>query len=63
MTMLMAYAYGRPKLRDVLEPSETPITIELDIPKPSGVTYFNSMSPWDVKMASYTQLRVTMASD
>ena len=33
----MTYAYGRPNLRDVLEPSETPITIELNIPKPPGV--------------------------
>ena len=32
----MAYAYGRPNLRDVPE-SETPITIELNIPKPPGV--------------------------
>ncbi len=33
---LMAYAYGRPNFRDVPEP-ETPITIELNIPKPPGV--------------------------
>ena len=32
----MAYVYGRPNLRDVPEP-ETPITIELNIPKPPGV--------------------------
>jgi hypothetical protein len=32
----MTYAYGRPNLRDVPEP-ETPITIELNIPKPPGV--------------------------
>ena len=36
LTVLMTYAYGRPNLRDVLEP-ETPITIELNIPKPPGV--------------------------
>ena len=36
LTVLMAYAYGRPNLRDVPEP-ETPITIELNIPKPPGV--------------------------
>ena len=36
LTALMAYAYGRPNLRDVPEP-ETPITIELNIPKPPGV--------------------------
>ena len=36
LTTLMAYAYGRPNLRDVPEP-ETPITIELNIPKPPGV--------------------------
>ena len=36
LTVLMAYAYGRPNLRDVTEP-ETPITIELNIPKPRGV--------------------------
>ena len=36
LTALMAYAYGRPNLRDVPEP-ETPITIELNIPKPAGV--------------------------
>ena len=33
LTVLMTYAYGRPNLRDVPEP-ETPITIELNIPKP-----------------------------
>ena len=32
----MTYAYERPNLRDVPEP-ETPITIELNIPKPPGV--------------------------
>ena len=31
----MAYAYGRPNLRDLPEP-ETPITIELNIPKATG---------------------------
>ena len=36
LTLLMAYAYGRPNLRDVPEP-EPPITIELNIPKPPGV--------------------------
>ena len=36
LTVLMTYAYGRPNLRDVPEP-ETPITIELNIPKPPGV--------------------------
>ena len=36
MTALMACAYGRPNPRDVPEP-ETPITIELNIPKPPGV--------------------------
>ena len=36
LTMLMTYAYGHPNLRDVPEP-ETPITIELNIPKPPGV--------------------------
>ncbi len=36
LTVLMTYAYGRPNLRDVPEP-ETPITIELNIPKPAGV--------------------------
>ena len=36
LTVLMTYAYGRPNLRDVAEP-ETPITIELNIPKPPGV--------------------------
>ena len=36
LTALMAYVYGRPNLRDVPEP-ETPITIELNIPKPPGV--------------------------
>ena len=36
LTVLMAYAYGRPNFRDVPEP-ETPITIELNIPKPPGV--------------------------
>ena len=36
LTALMAYAYGRPNLRDVPEP-ETPLTIELNIPKPPGV--------------------------
>ena len=34
--VLMTYAYGRPNLWDVPEP-ETPITIELNIPKPPGV--------------------------
>ena len=36
LTASMAYAYGRPNPRDVPEP-ETPITIELNIPKPPGV--------------------------
>ena len=36
LTVLMTYAYGRPNPRDVPEP-ETPITIELNIPKPPGV--------------------------
>ena len=36
LTALMTYAYGRPNLREVPEP-ETPITIELNIPKPPGV--------------------------
>ena len=36
LTALMVYAYGRPNPRDVPEP-ETPITIELNIPKPPGV--------------------------
>ncbi len=36
LTVLMTYAYGRSNLRDVPEP-ETPITIELNIPKPPGV--------------------------
>ena len=35
LTGLMTYGYGRPNLRDVPEP-ETPITIELNIPKPRG---------------------------
>ena len=35
-TVLMTYGYGRPNLRDMAEP-ETPITIELNIPKPPGV--------------------------
>ena len=42
LTVLMTYAYGRPNLRDVLEPSETPITIELNIPKPPGVRHTDS---------------------
>ena len=33
LMVLMTYAYGRPNPRDVPEP-ETPITIELNIPKP-----------------------------
>ena len=33
---LMAYAYERPHLRDVPEP-ETPLAIELNIPKTPGV--------------------------
>ena len=41
LTALMAYAYGRPNPRDVPEP-ETPITIELNIPKPPGVSSTNS---------------------
>ena len=41
LTALMAYAYGRPNLRDVPEP-ETPITIELNIPKPPGVMHADS---------------------
>ena len=36
LAVLMAYAYGRPNLRDVPEP-ETLIAIELNIPKPPGV--------------------------
>ena len=36
LTALMAYAYGRPNLRDVPEP-EAPITIEWNIPKLPGV--------------------------
>jgi hypothetical protein len=36
LTALMAYAYGRPNLRDVPE-QETPITFELNTPKPTGV--------------------------
>ena len=36
LTVLMTYAYGRPNLRDVPEP-ETPLTIELNIPKPPDV--------------------------
>ena len=36
LTVLMTYAYGRPNFRDVPEP-ETPLTIELNIPKPPGV--------------------------
>jgi hypothetical protein len=36
LTVLMTDAYGRPNPRDVPEP-ETPITIELNIPKPPGV--------------------------
>ena len=36
LTTLMAHACGHPHLRDVPEP-ETPITIELNIPKPPGV--------------------------
>ena len=36
LTALMAYAYERPNPRDVPEP-ETPLTIELNIPKPPGV--------------------------
>jgi len=36
LMVLMTYAYGRPNPRDVPEP-ETPITIELNIPKPPGV--------------------------
>ena len=42
LTVLMTYAYGRPNLRDVPEP-ETPITIELNIPKPPGVMRADSM--------------------
>ena len=41
LTVLMTYAYGRPNSRDVPEP-ETPITIELNIPKPPGVRYTDS---------------------
>ena len=41
LTVLMTYAYGRPNPRDVPEP-ETPITIELNIPKPPGVSSTNS---------------------
>ena len=41
LTALMAYAYGRPNLRDVPEP-ETPITIELNIPKPPGAMHTDS---------------------
>ena len=41
LTVLMTYAYGRPNLRDVPEP-ETPITIELNIPKPPGVMHADS---------------------
>ena len=37
LTALMAYAYGRPNPRDVPEP-ETPLTTELNIPKPPGVS-------------------------
>ena len=36
LAVLMTYAYGRPNPRDVPEP-DTPITIELNIPKPPGV--------------------------
>ena len=36
LMVLMTYAYGRPNPRDVPEP-ETPITSELNIPKPPGV--------------------------
>jgi hypothetical protein len=36
LTVLMTYAYGRPNPRDVPEP-ETPITIDLNIPKPPGM--------------------------
>jgi len=36
LTVLITYAYGRPNLRDVPEP-ETPITIELNIPRPPGM--------------------------
>ena len=36
LTVLMTYAYGRPNLRNVPEP-DTPISIELNIPKPPGV--------------------------
>ena len=36
LTVLMTSAYGRPNFRDVPEP-ETPLTIELNIPKPPGV--------------------------
>ena len=41
LTVLMTCAYGRPNLRDVPEP-ETPITIELNIPKPPGVMHTDS---------------------
>ena len=41
LTVLMTYAYGRPNPRDVPEP-ETPITIELNIPKPPGVSSTDS---------------------
>jgi len=36
LTVLMTDAYGRPHSRDVPEP-ETPLTIELNIPKSAGV--------------------------
>ena len=36
LTASMTYAYRRPNPRDVPEP-ETPITSELNIPKPPGV--------------------------
>ena len=41
LTGLMTYAYGRPNPRDVPEP-DTPITIELNIPKPPGVMHTDS---------------------
>ncbi len=42
LTVLMAYAYGRPNPRDVPEP-DTTITIELNTPKTPGVTRTGSM--------------------